>query len=585
MPRITLLLIVIAVTMCAERRHALERPGLHHATIEGRVVDQRGVPIAGTLVQLAQSSVRSLPMSEAVAGSDGSFRFVDVSAQTGVELRLFPPSGWSGGTVSVPSASGRMVLLGDLRLEQALTIYLLIEETGKETAQGARPEVSAAFDAGPVRRRVASRQAQGMLVLDGVPKVKGRLEVTRRQGREWEMYRSDLDLSTEGGDFISVQLQRDSMAKTEYGRLEGRMTVTRVSGPPQPLSAAIFSEGRLLWPDGSPAAGVIVSRHDPSSGESGSFGRTAEDGRFRLRADSPCARPGVRHLHNIYPWPTPDSTTACAPAEATISAATRLSLQTTGMPSVLTAAASWWSEDRGWQPIRSLEGWTVYANYPAQVTVKMEAPGYVPVVRPISYVRVDERKGENYPDRVTQIFPFDGQSTRTVEVSGDGRPLSSATVDIESIQELNRNRRLPLGTYRTDARGRLTLLGEANALIEAFVYAEGFEPQRVIWRDGRPVSLDLRRKSAVLVVAGLRRGETVRSAPAEVVAVDNEVSSDGGDEIRLPMAPGDHEVTILDDRGRVKLTQRVKLSAGESVTLHPDRDDRPRVRVLFNGQT
>src|SRR5262245_26651691 len=70
---------------------ALERPGLHHATIEGRFVSPDGSPVSGVHVQLSAGRLRSLPLGDMVTDQDGRFSFRDVSSAYPPDLRWYPP--------------------------------------------------------------------------------------------------------------------------------------------------------------------------------------------------------------------------------------------------------------------------------------------------------------------------------------------------------------------------------------------------------------------------------------------------------------------------------------------------------------
>ena len=73
------------------QEHALERPGIFHATITGRLVRPNGLPVADSRVFLISGSPYSFPLRETRTGEDGRFQLNDVSATESLACFVLPP--------------------------------------------------------------------------------------------------------------------------------------------------------------------------------------------------------------------------------------------------------------------------------------------------------------------------------------------------------------------------------------------------------------------------------------------------------------------------------------------------------------
>lgn len=160
-----------------------------------------------------------------------------------------------------------------------------------------------------------------------------------------------------------------------------------------------------------------------------------------------------------------------------------------------------------------------------------------------------------------------------MRVTGGGKALAGARVDLEWIERVTGDARVPLATYRTGADGALRLEGAPEQLVEAFVYADGYEPRRAIWTVGTPLTLALTARDGRVRFPRLARGETaivryVGTGASRLVT---------GAEVAL--GAGRYEVALLGANGVTTGVARLDLAAGETRDVMPARDGMPRLTV------
>jgi hypothetical protein len=186
------------------------------------------------------------------------------------------------------------------------------------------------------------------------------------------------------------------------------------------------------------------------------------------------------------------------------------------------------------------------------LTRKLEVPSFDP-------------SKEEPPAELPLEFRFDSSVRRTLSVLGTGRPLTPATVDVESIANLDSDQRQALNTYAIPADGLLQLLGGGDQMVEVFVYAKGFEPRRAIWNAGAPLVVDLTARdssfefpvSASAVVARIRKAGSPRAVRTVVLNASQKTLA--------PVEPGSYDITCYSESGATVGYQRLDVAVGTTV--------------------
>jgi hypothetical protein len=215
--------------------------------------------------------------------------------------------------------------------------------------------------------------------------------------------------------------------------------------------------------------------------------------------------------------------------------------------------------------------------------IKVAADGYLPLAQQLEFPRFDPSKDEP-PAELPLEFRLDGTVRRTLCVVSAGKPLVGATVDVESIVNLESDQRRLLQTYRLAADGRLQLLGAGEQIVEVFVYAEGFEPLRAIWNVGAPLVVDLMERnssfefpaSSTAVVARIRSAETSRAVRT--------ITLSPLERTLARVAPGTYDITCYNARGGIAGYQRLAVAATRTASVDCSVDERPRVTVRLRGK-
>ena len=91
--------------------------------------------------------------------------------------------------------------------------------------------------------------------------------------------------------------------------------------------------------------------------------------------------------------------------------------------------------------------------------------------------------------------------------------MPGATVDLEWVENLDKDSRRQVATYTTSANGEIRLTGGADRIIEAFIYADGYEPRHARWNVGVPLVLDLTPRDATLSFVNRESAALVRIRP------------------------------------------------------------------------
>jgi len=572
-------------------RSALERRGLHHATIRGRFLSPGGEPIQGVRVQMNAGGVRALPLVDALSGADGGFEFRDLNSPYMPDLRWYPPEEWLRGGMPLSAESGSDYDTGAIRLQPNTIIRIAVEIVGGSPLSDRQLAPTVIFQ-GPNQftQRIVAEPAGAYRLLREISFDEGTLEVSLFANRRSEKFSAPFHVQRGRRDqLLTLRLLRDTVKQEDQYTWSGRMEMTELLAPPDRAEKDFTATGNVLGPDGSPVAGAFVNvKGLPFERKVARWTVTDGQGNFHLRyrAES-CMEPGVSYGHSDY-WIISEALQNREPCESrwqkprniVVPVASRLDVKITGV-GARTARTFWWHDSFGWQPFASLQPWISLTGF-GEVTVKAEAEGFLPLIQTPELPRVNWVKNEKPPAAIPVTFQFDNDGQRELVVRGNRMPVSGAAVDVEWIEHLDSDRRWLAGTYRTDSDGRVSLKGGGDRLVELFVYANGFEPRRAIWNPGAPLILELVPRSATLsFAASSDMVAQIRDAGSTEAARSLRLNTGGVSSVKL--APGTYDVTVYGDSGGIMRYQRISVTAGESKLVDPALDERPHLTIRYSA--
>ena len=573
-------------------RTPYERRGLYHATIRGRFLSHTGESVAGVHVQLNAGGPRALPLVDVETGPDGRFTMLDVNSIYPPYLTWFPPEEWLRGSTAIDGESGGEIDLGEVRLRQDSIVRIAIELVGGTPLklQGADSSVSLETD-GEFPQRVFAEGEGSEFALRQVPFDDGQLKVTLYTEPRTEIFSVPFHVQRGRRDrIIRCRLLRDTAKPMSPYHSEGRMEISESRVLPTPVEREFRATGSIQAPDGSPVAGAFVNVNDIAFGEvMPQWVLTGAQGEYDFRIRSrecpvPVVSYGDTDYWYIYQIQQDGREIPCEdllrnPREAVMPFSARLTIRVQGVdPSRM--SVSWWHDSFGWQRFASIQPWLPTAGLRDE-RIKVEAEGYLPLTQKLKLPYLGGSEGPPPAPQVDVKATFDGTVRRRLVVRGDGKPLAAATVDLEAIEDLASDRRQFLATYRTKSDGSLELLGGGDRMVEAFVYAEGFEPQRTIWNAGelrvfnlvpRAATLKFPASSAVVV-------SRVRSAASPQAVRTIGLSGDRPTLARF--AAGTYDITCYSGAGKVIGYLRVSAAAGNTTAVDCSVDQRPRLTLRY----
>lgn len=566
-----------------------ERRGLYHAAVHGRVVSPSGEPAAGVHLQLRAGRPRSLPLADVVTDADGQFLMPDVNSIYPAYLTWFPPEEWLDGGISVVGESAADVDVGVIRLQPATIIRVAVELTGGTPLApgGLEPTVILQGDSefGPsiFAERIGSEQ-----VLRGISFDEGTWEVRLFTGSTMEEYTAPFHGQRGRRDQkFTLRLLRDTLTPTSEYYRRGKIKVSESLVPPTAVTSEFTVAGKVVGPDGTPIEGAIVSDFSlPIDQSMKQWVRASPEGDFALKyRAAECTTPSISYgdsdYWNLFYSKPSLREIACeewlrTPHTIVMPTPSRLSIRVSGVDASK-VYAYWWHDSFGWQRFSSLRPWVpAWSLWYAQV--KVAADGYLPLTQPLEFPRFDPSK-DKPPTEFPLEFRFDGTIRRSLSVLSGEKPLRGATVDVESIVNLDSDERRLLGTYRLPSDGRLQLLGGGDQIVEVFVYADGFEPRRAIWDAGTPLVLNLAARnsnlefpaSSTAAVARIRRADSPRSVRTTILSAETRTVA--------RLAPGTYDITCYNASGGIAGYQRLAVAASSTAAVDCSVDQRPRLTV------
>ncbi len=564
----------------------LARPGMHHAHATGRFVTSTGEPVAGVIVQVYAGRMISPPVASTESGADGRFVLSDIHTRYQPELRYFPPEEWLAGRLALTAESGAGEDLGDIRLESDAVLRTSVELVGGPPLDPKTDPLVLVARGGQLGERLVAKKANGYKVFRQIPWDEAQIQVEIFTGGRGERYTAPIHLQRGQRDrLLKLRVLRDTLAHTNSYEAIGKLEIEEGRLPPFRQEKLFHTEGRLLAPDGSAISDALISPvPDWGLPAPHLFFSPDADGRFRLdyRADK-CRSIWLLHTERGLPLQrNADSTPIedCQqPRDWAIENVTRLPIQIAGIDA-RQARAYWWNDSLGWHAFSSLHPWMNLSGY-EDVSVKIEADGYLPLYRQVKLPRVDAKE-KTLPTLPPLAVSFTDSGRRELRVTGHGKPLAGALVDVELITDLASNRRRLLKTYRTPANGQLRLTGGSDSLVEVFVYADAYEPARAIWSPGQPLTLALVPRNATLSFAPSTSLAVARVRPVHAPQAVRTVWLQRPGSETLALGADTYDITWYGRDGSVAGYQRVSLISGQKKTLDLSLDQRPQLTILHH---
>jgi hypothetical protein len=571
-----------------EPKAALERRGLYHATVIGRFVDPKGDPVPGVAVQLNAGKRLALPWAKAVTGVDGRFVFRDVNGFTMPRLRWHAPEQWLSGEAALVGETGEQVDAGTIELQPDAILRVGVEVEGGVVLDANDKRLNVSIQGrGQFGWRINGEAIGAYQVIRQIPFEEGQWAITFVSNGRRETYRAPFQVQRGRRDQVFLmKLLRNTLQASGSGESEGEMEVREGQLPPIAIHREFRVSGRLLAPDGSPVEGAVVGVGDfPFRQVTPEWTATGADGAFHFTYTAPaCSFPAI--FHGDYVGYVRKEKLECdvqwgMPRDLVMSEAARLAIELAGVARV-GARAYWWHDSFGWRSFSSLDPWISLSNAGPMV-VKVEVPGYLPLVRSVEMPDMDRPGGKEtkLPAQIQAQFVFDPATRRRLIVRGGGKPVAGATVDLEWVEDVASDRRRPVAVFRTTAAGELKLKGGADRRTEVFVYAEGYEPERAIWNPGSRLEINLTPRNGVFTFAGGPAEGLVRIRRAASPGAVRTVRLGGGEK-QLNVAAGEYDLTSYDYRGVVGY-QRVRLGAGERKRIDMAIDMRPEVVIRHSN--
>jgi hypothetical protein len=565
---------------------ALERRGFYHATVEGRFVSSDNTPVPGVHVQLSAGRPRALPLVDVITGADGRFIIRDVNSSYMADLRWYPPEQWMRGGIAIGGESGSLGDVGTIKLQQNTVVRVAVELVGGPTldARDIRPGVLLS-EKSEYGLRLSAEEVGPHSVFRQVPFDEGTWEISLFTRSRIERYTAPFRVQQGSRDrLFRIRVLRDTLKmENRYGGT-GNLDIREEMLAPEALEREFRARGRVLAPDRSPIPGAVVGLAPFFPREAmPQWTVTDKDGTFDFKYVAlHCMDIAVSYGDSDYirhEKPTgvtePCESWWSRPQDLVIAQATSLAIAVDGVGPA-SVRASWWHDSFGWTEFSSLRPWVSLTAFQTYI-LKLDSPGLLPIARTVELPFVP--LGMKAPAQVTERFRFDSAGSRQLTVRANGQPLSETIVDVEKVEDLVKNHRIRLATYKTSATGELRLAGGSDQLVEVFAYAEGYEPQRAIWIPGVPLALDLIPRSATVSFGPRSGAALVRIRPVGNPEAVRTLNLEAKTQMAIP--PGEYDVTSYTDQGTVLGYQRLAIGAAEAKVIDPTVDQRPRLTLRF----
>jgi hypothetical protein len=555
---------------------SLERPGTHHGEVRLRVVDEEGAPVEGASVSLHS---RALGWGGGVAllaasrsDPEGRARFEDVSADSALECHIVPGPMLRRRSLPVPAVSAGTCDLGEVALEPNLVLTGTVEILEADGTTRPAREGSIALRSG-LRWSASWPLSEGTFVLGDFDPAPGQLEVTLTVGGKRRTFSREIEIDP----------------ARPVRRLAVRAPIADVSDRPDLLVVELESEpfepptrhwrGRVLWPDGSPAAGLPVALYGRwVSARAFAASETAwtdADGRLEIASNDPLLDrlrielPGgecwvVERPPEKGDW-LESRTAFVEPSEGfeiRLEEGSRSTIRIEGVPRE-DVEMSWFHAGE-WRPC-SEDAATFAPPAPgwSYRSLRASAPGHLSRIA----------SGTTRDREI--VFSFGNAEPHELVVRGPDGPFAGASIDVvQDSPRFSRPAQRLLDRRGTDQEGGLDVLGDPEAIYVAYVYAAGHEPQILRLRPGRNEAT-LAPAGARVTFRGVPPDATLRVKPAGREALV--AFRKGADEVRL--AAGRYDASLQAGDGSMIGGTTFAVRAGERLEVDLSEDRRPRVVI------
>jgi hypothetical protein len=581
-------LVILACIFCGQpqgqvlRKSALSRLGLHHSNVSGRFVDPKGQPVSGIHVQITQPQDPNsdCPMARTSSGGDGRFTFSNVSTSAPAVLKWFPPDQWVAREMPLWGGSLENIDLGSIELIPNTVLRVKLELAGPPPGKYGQPVI---FLEGK-RERVYSEKRGDYWILQQIPFKEGRWLVNLNTKKRVEHFSGHYVVELGRRDrLVTLRLLRNNF-KTIDDVLWGDVQVEERTITPAPSPATCRSAG-TVQSHGTPVHGAVVFGISDDQEPSWLLTDTAGQFRFESRGDRCYASFAAIGSYNSFGGSrmSPQRTPATRRQTIQFTYPWRLNINTSGVDPT-SVRAYWLRQSIGWIPVPGTPTWIAGQTWGGGPIFKVQAPGYLPIVREIELRERTKTESHNIPIDIEEQFAFENQAVRELEVTANGKALADTFVDVVWIRDLSSNDEVMLESYRTGPDGKLRLLGAASQLTEVFVYANGYRPTKAVWTPDLPLHLSLAPLDARLKFPGLGASRFARvfqaSQPEAVRTVRGR--ADLAAEVSLPA--GQYDVVTYRADGMVLSPvayQRIELLAGRTLSVDSVVDQRPTLVVHF----
>ena len=557
-----------------EHRTALDRPGAYHAGFDLRVTDEQGRPVEATVsvCPSGQNCNRADGrLTTATTDDSGHAVFRDLSSSRSFGIYVKPPERLRPRYLRFEELSNANADLGILRLKRNVvvtgTVTVVSGETRTMVDEG-RVSLHAVDDGAwlpfaPVRDGWFRLEDFDVVPMEiefddwTVGTLNPRVPLPVDPERHRQHFELIVDRQAEDGGSMRVVEVRD---------VPPEPTPVPAAEPPA-AEPSHRIELRLVDTEGEPITGAWISVADqPGS----AF--TDADGRVSLDAfDTP---------HRLFlsgPWGTVSigaesrsdfSLSSGAPdvvadlagqREIEIPVLRRVEVEVSGIdPQDLSFRFRHFA--RPWETVDPSLVERVLDDYRYQSLLRLEAPGRLP-------------RFAAYPPRGGLVVDFTADRPFGLEVVDEDGPVAGATVDLIEVATPYLDRvavndpeaDIVLASLPTDAEGRLARLGNPRALYLAYVYADGYEPARVVLQAGSETRVELAKREMRVAFAGLVVGELlrVRVAGRDSLVALRRVADTSPTVVSL--SPGTYDASVANESGIVERGTTFVVDDGDRV--------------------
>ncbi len=568
-----------------------DHPGTRHGAVTLRATGEGGAPVEGASVSLHARAPgwggAAFLVAASATDAEGRARFEDANSEFPLECRIVPDRSLRRRVLPLPAVSAGTCDLGEVRLEPNLVLAGIVEIVEPDgTVHPAEEGVVRLVRTDGRRNAIAFFPlSDGTFVLDEFDAVPARLEVEVAIAGKRRTYSRDFAIDP-GRRARRLALSAPIADPSEKPDL--RLTVLEEGPSSRPVRRW---RGRVLLPDGTPAAGLPVvafgrfiserafgPRETSWTDAEGQFEVTTDDPRLdRLRIETPggevwiVSRPPAKD-----DWLQSREFFVKSPEDVDVplEELSRREFRIEGVPREEVALS--WLPGGEWRPCPEKLATLVVTTGQAYRAIRASAPGHL------------SRSLPGMTREKILSFSFRGDVPHELVVRGAEGVLAGARIDV--VQEFCSSReavrpgsyrpvRRLLDRLRTDEKGRVEVLADPGAIYRVHVYAEDHEPADLRLRPGRN-DVVLAPRDARVRLRGFPADSTLRLKRAgreDLVAFLRPSGDDSRPEIRL--APGRYDVSVQAKDGSMVGGTTFEVVARQTRDVDLSKDERPKVVV------